>query len=231
MQFDIASMIGRNVSATIIQHKPLLQATNIKPSSPKSIVPSVKIGSIDFTKLNIRFDNDVSSVYSHFNIGRLLAEGKNIDLENSILHLAKLELTNATSAIRLGKSQGAKIVEQKIEKELQEEVKKGWTIRMDKIAVNNNSLKFDNDNKPALGYGIDFAHLDAKEFNLHADNLVFSTDSIGADVSKGSFSAEQKTTRLIATSKLILAAIYFLARISSSEQMGIANNTRYAGRA
>ncbi len=188
--FGISSIIGRNVTASIKQYKPLLEPEPVSKDLAEEAVPSamkLNLGTIDLTKFNLQFDNDVSAISTSFNIGRLKAEGRNFDLANNSIHLRHIELNNTKSNIRLGKGQGAQVAINEIEKEVDIEKSKGWTFRVDQLRVNDNSIKFDNDNTPANAYGIDFAHLDAKELNLHADDIVFATDSIGANILEGSF--------------------------------------------
>ena len=57
---------------------------------------------------------------------------------------------------------------------------------MSNLDLNNNTIQFDDDSKPALKRGIDYSHLSANELTLQADNLVMTPDSIAVSIKKGS---------------------------------------------
>ncbi len=188
--FDISSIIGRNVTANIKQHKPMFQAEPASNNASGTVVaPPMKLnlGTVDLSRFSVKFDNDVSNVYSNFTIGRVKAEGKNFDLVNNTIHLENLELDNAKSVIRLGKSEAAKTVQRQVKKEVELQAQKGWSFRVDELRINNNAIRFDNDNTPKAAHGMDFAHLDVQQLNFHTNNLVFSPDTIGGVIAKGSF--------------------------------------------
>jgi translocation and assembly module TamB len=183
--YNLSSIIGRNITADIKQNKPLLESIAADKQTADPI--NFQLGTLDLSRVALRFDNDVSSFYSTYSIGRIKAEGRNLDLNNNIIDLEHLELTNANTVIRLGRSEGARVAEANIKKELEEQQQKGWTFRAASVEINNNNIKFDNENQPRTKYGMDYAHLDAKALNLHTENLVISEDSIGGRISKGSF--------------------------------------------
>jgi translocation and assembly module TamB len=54
------------------------------------------------------------------------------------------------------------------------------------IRLNNNDIVFDIENSPRVKKGMDFSHIAAKGITLHADNFIFSPDTIAGAIVKGS---------------------------------------------
>jgi hypothetical protein len=119
----------------------------------------LNFGRVNLEKINLDYANDVSAFYTLFQIGQLKVDGKKIDLQNNAIHLDEIVLANATSAIRLGKKEAAKVVEKEVKQEVAVQKQKGWDFRVDKIQIDNNVFQFDDDNSPKLRYGMDYAHL------------------------------------------------------------------------
>ncbi|MDQ3682685.1 MAG: hypothetical protein M3352_06390, partial [Bacteroidota bacterium] len=188
--YSIPSLDIKNVTATLKQTQPLAVAETAVQDIAEASVPSpmkINLGIINLDSFNVRYSNDVSAFYTQFNLGHVLLDGNNLDLENRIVHFDELQLNNALSVIRLGKKQMAKVLEKEIEKELKIKQQQNWSFQVDNIAINNNFLQFDNDNTPAKNYGIDYAHMRADSLSLHIKNFVMDADSIGGLVTKGEF--------------------------------------------
>ncbi len=188
--YDIPSLIARNVQATIKQSKPLVTPEPVSKDIAEALTPSplrLSIGSVDLSRIALKYDNDVSAFYTDINIGQLKATQRVLNLQNNQIWLDQLNLDNSKVAIRLGKKEAAKIVEAEIEKEVEVQKKAGWDFRITNVSLNNNRLQFDNDNKPETAYGMDYAHLLGEELTLHVENFVLNNDSIGGNITKGQF--------------------------------------------
>jgi len=188
--YHIPSVIVRNTNATIKQTKPLVEPEPVSKDLAEAATPSpmkLNIGVIDLTNIDLDYGNDVSAFYTILDLGKLRVDGRELDLQNQRIHLDEIVLNKSKSIIRLGKKAEAKVVEEEIEKEVEVQAQKGWDFRVDRIRIDNNTFQFDNDNTPATGYGMDYAHMRADSFNLHVDNFILDTDSIAARIINGSF--------------------------------------------
>lgn len=187
--FDIPSVIARNVTARIKQIKPLVTSEPAsKDLADATTPPSLKLnlGTIDLSKINIDYGNDVSAFYTTLNIGQLKTKEKLLDLVNNKIYFDQLALNNSKVAIRLGKKEAARIVKKEVKQEVQAQKQAGWDIKVAQIQLVNNKFLFDDDNKPRLTYGMDYAHLQGDSLTLSVDNFVMNTDSIGGSITKGS---------------------------------------------
>lgn len=188
--FDIPTLILRNATVRMKQTKPLLTPQPIAKDLKEAATPSplnLNIGVVDVSKVAIQYDNDVSALYSNINIGTLKLDGKLLDLTNNRVYLDEINLSNTTAAIRLGNRPGAQIVKEEVAQEVVAESTAGWHFRVDRVRFNNNDIRFDDDTKPRLTQGMDYAHLQFDDLTLHADRFVFKPDSTGLAITQGSF--------------------------------------------
>ncbi|MFN2458474.1 MAG: hypothetical protein ABR502_09755, partial [Chitinophagaceae bacterium] len=190
--FDIPTLSVNGMNVEFNQRTPLVKPEPLSTKIAEAAQPvafQLNFGDIVFDKVNLVYGNHISRFYTKFNIGHLAADGRKLDLQNYFIHLDRLELDNTVSAIRVGKEEEAKKLAAELGKEVKAQAQNDWSFRVDKIAINNNAIQFDNENKRPKSFGtaIDYAHLRADSLTLHIDNLVFNKDSIGGQITRGFF--------------------------------------------
>jgi translocation and assembly module TamB len=62
----------------------------------------------------------------------------------------------------------------------------GWQLQAGKISLQDNTIRFDDDSKPRLKDGMDYAHLNATGLNLGITDLLYSADSTTGTVTNAS---------------------------------------------
>jgi len=187
--YDIPTVIARNVSATIKQVKPLVKPEPMAKDLAEAKTPfsmKLSVGSVDLSKINFKYENDVSAFYTDANIGTLKTTERLLDLQQNKVWLDQVNLDNSKIAIRLGKKAEAKQVEEEIEQEVESQKQAGWDFRIAKAFFNNNRIQFDNDNSSTASYGMDYSHLLGDSLTLHVEDFVLNTDSIAGRIAKGS---------------------------------------------
>lgn len=150
------------------------------PAPPMQIL----VEELSLDRIKVDFRNDVSSFYANLDLGKLLVRPDRIDMSGRQVVLDELTLAQTTAAIRLGKTQAAKVVEKEVEQEAESRKEAGWVIRAKKIRLDENNIAFDNDNNTRQTNGMDYAHLHVNPLTLHADDFVFSDDSIAGKIRK-----------------------------------------------
>ncbi|HVG40122.1 MAG TPA: translocation/assembly module TamB domain-containing protein, partial [Chitinophagaceae bacterium] len=188
--YAINTLDVKDLTAVINQTKPMMvsePASKDMADAAAPITMKLDFNKINLDNINLVYGNDVSAFYTKFNIDNLLVEGKEIDLQNNVIHLENLKLDNTISAIRLGKKEAAKVIVKEVKQEVEAQATVNWTFKVDNFEVNDNSFAFDNDNMPAQSSGMDFAHLKADSLTLHVKDFVFNTDSIAGLISEGYF--------------------------------------------
>jgi hypothetical protein len=187
--FVIPSFILRNSSAGMKQIKPLVEPKPLEEHIAEAVKPSpvnLKFGSIELVKVNIDYGNDVSAFYTIAHIGGLKTDERLLDLQNNKVTLDELALNRSKIAIRFGKKQQAEIVKQEVKKEVEAQKQAGWDIRITRLTANDNTIQFDDDNKPAQPNGMDYAHLFATHLTLETNNFIMNPDSIAVNIREGS---------------------------------------------
>lgn len=189
LQFDVTRFNVDGLNAKVYQSKPMVkeEPESKDMTDAKEAVPfQLNLKEALLQKIKLDYRNDVSSFYTSVDLDKLLVRPDRIDLEKRIIDLDELELNQTTAAIRLGKTQQAKVVEKETEQELKSQAESGWQIFAASIRLNNNNILFDNDNNTRATTGIDYAHLNAGNLTLHVDNFYFSSDSTSGKIKKGS---------------------------------------------
>jgi hypothetical protein len=183
--FDLPELTINGLDARVYQYKPLEISTG--PDTSASIIPRFNFGELELKDIQLDFQNHVSSLFTNVNIDQLSLQGRSFDIASRTVELDLFALSNSSAFIRLGQSQEAKKVEEQVEQEIEKAARQGWTIRIKELDLRNNHLKFDNDNKGTQRLGMDFAHLESKDFNLQVEDLSVGPDSIGGKILSGSF--------------------------------------------
>jgi hypothetical protein len=188
--FDVPRTNLNGLVAKIYQSKPLSTPEPIETDireAEEPIALQLAFREIDLKKIHVDYKNDVSATYSLLDLGTLNIRPNKIDLANRIIDVNNITLENTIAAIRLGKKEEAKVVEKEVEQELETQANAGWRIKAGSIDLNNNNLRFDNDNSPRQAKGMDFAHLKTDSLTLQVKNFLFSNDSIAGRIGKGTF--------------------------------------------
>jgi translocation and assembly module TamB len=188
--YTIPSVIMRNATVRMKQTKPLLTPQPLAADIKEAQTPAafnLNFGVLDVSKTSIQYDNDVSALYSNITIGQLKVDGKSLDLQNNKIHLDEINLANSTAIVRLGNKPGAEVVKEELAQEVVAQATVNWDFKVDKVRFDNANIKFDDESKAPIAYGMDYSHLKMDALTLHADNLVYNKDSMGAIVRKGSF--------------------------------------------
>ncbi len=189
MRYHVSTFKLHGLDARIYQHKPLAVAEPASQDMAEATAPipiDFKLGELDLRNIKLDYGNDVSAFYTNVNIGELNSSPQNISFDKYLVRLDDLNLNNTNAVIRLGKKEAAKVVKEEIKKEVTAEAQNPWRIVVNRIRLNNNNIKFDDDNSPRLASGMDYSHLDAQQLTLHVDDLVFKVDSISGSITKGS---------------------------------------------
>ena len=185
--FNIPVSNLTGLRARIYQHKPLVEPQPLSEDMAEATQPIPF--SFEFEELNLKdifldYKNDVSAFYTNLNLGSLVIEADKIDLQNNTITLDELQLDKTTAAIRLGKKEAAKEVIKQAEQEVQSQAQNNWRFMVKRIRFNDNNIQYDNDNMPRLSSGMDYAHLNAQKLTLHANDFVFTIDSIAGEITK-----------------------------------------------
>ncbi len=189
-RFDVPKTNINGLTARIAQVKPLARPEPLASDMADAAEPMVlqlNFNEANLENIKIDFRNDVSAMYTTLAIGKLNVTSKNIDFRNRTIDLGDIILKDTKAAIRLGRKEEAREVVKQVEQEAKSQSEAGWKIRLGSLNLDNNELVFENDNNPRLKSGMDYGHLKAEGFTLHANNVVLGEDSIAGKIENASF--------------------------------------------
>lgn len=188
--FSVPETNISGLTARVYQVKPLTTPEPESKDSVEALQPEplqFAFKTVKLEKIKLDYRNDVSAFYTMLDLGSLNVESNAIDLDKRSIDLEAVSLQNTIASIRLGKTEQAKVVEKEVEQEVETQAEAGWRIFAKTLALENNDLRFDNDNSPRTNEGMDYAHLHAENFTLRAKDILLDTDSIGGTINKANF--------------------------------------------
>ena len=187
-KFSIPDIKLSGLIAVIVQSKPAIKqesTSKVEADSNKPIDLDLKIGTIDFTKIWINYQNDVSNLKTNLDLGKLFIDVESINLKNQRIALKNIKLSNTKAAVVLGKSEQAKVVVKEVSKVVIATLNNDWRATIGKVDFSNIGFKYDDYNKPVKNKGMDYAHLALTGLRLQAKAFSYSQDTISGQISEG----------------------------------------------
>lgn len=135
------------------------------------------LGEIQLSRISIAYDNVGTHLNTGISLGKLLVQFNKINVADQLIDVKNLEIKALKGNLAFGKNEKIKVPETDTTA-----IKKGWRLRLDKTDIADVNFKFDDDNSPTQARGVDYAHLDITDFNLKAENILYSTDTISGSI-------------------------------------------------
>lgn len=203
MIFDIPTTTVKGLRAFVYQRKPLVEPEPASTDSAEAAdSPNMHLlwKKINLEDCYVDYGNDASALYALLDVGKLNLRAKQFNLPKQQMTLENVQMANTKAAIRLGKQPAAKVVKEEVKKEVKEEAEAGWVVSVNNLALDNNQIRFDDDNSPREKYGIDYMHLHVQDLTLHASDLLYRSDSIAGTITKGSLREKDFQLKQLKTS-------------------------------
>ena len=188
--FDIPEITIDGLIARVYQAKPLANPEPVSKDIAEATQPAgfnLDLKKISLGRLQFDYRNDVSAFYTNVKLNKADIVVNELDMTNRLIDLKNISGDDIIADIRLGKKEQAKIVVREAEKEIETRADAGWRVLVNQINLDNNKLRFDNDNIPVQKQGMDYAHLLVDSLTLHVDDLVLRQDSIGGQITRAEF--------------------------------------------
>ncbi|WP_445452182.1 translocation/assembly module TamB domain-containing protein [Flavobacterium sp. 25HG05S-40] len=162
MQFSYKQGIGNTIK-------------NIKAVQTKSPTLKLKLGTIDLSKIKVKYQDDASKLSTNIALDKLLVKVKTFDLEKSVIDLDQIKLSNANGALRMGE-----IIQNS--SETTSATPNNWNIKVNKVVFEKVNFRYDNANGKAVQKGIDYRHLNVKNLNFQAEKLAYNPQTISGNI-------------------------------------------------
>ena len=190
MKFSLPDISVENVRGHMYQNKPLMESKPAVQREAESNEPfdfQLGLKNISFKNIDFDYRNDVSPMRAKLNLGELSGKVRAIDLAKLDVQLEEVKLHNTTADIGLGKSEQTKVVKEEIKEEVKAQVNNPWKITIDRVDLANNNIAFEDDNKPKISNGMDYAHMKIDGLTLKINDLVATPTTYAGNVIEGSF--------------------------------------------
>ncbi|MHA4806707.1 translocation/assembly module TamB domain-containing protein [Flavitalea flava] len=145
------------------------------------------LGAIELLRSRIGYANTVSGFFTNGELGSLTAELRSLDLSGQRIDLKEIHLDSTTLAVRIGKSVSAGKTVKTVKGSVVYFTGSDWHITAGDLQLNTDNIRFDDDNQPHQGKGMDYGHLKMDQLSLHINQLLYNRDSISGNLSKGQF--------------------------------------------
>lgn len=152
--------------------------TSAKTEKSKSPDLKLKLGTIDLSKIKLDYQDEKSKLMTKVDLKKLLVKVNTFDLKNSVIDLDKIELADVNGNLNFGE-----IIQNKITKVTTSQPN-NWKVKVNDVAFEKVNFKYDNANGKAVDRGIDYRHIDVKNFNLDAKNIAYSSEVISGKINE-----------------------------------------------
>ncbi|MGZ4048565.1 MAG: hypothetical protein ACXVNN_04325, partial [Bacteroidia bacterium] len=184
--FDIPSITLKGLKGHFYQVAPLKQSVK-KTVSEAAAQPDNFLQFINkemnFSDINVAYKSEPSNINSSFVIGNLVIHPKKFDLKNSVYTLDDATLNNSAIVIETASKKPVQPPKDTI---LTTAPVPPFKIISGTIAINNSSLKYDDNSFPHVTNGMDYSHLNLTDLSLKASDLAYNIDTTFVSVKSAS---------------------------------------------
>lgn len=192
LNFDVPIIKMHGVKGNVRQTSPLEIITTTNSAESISINPRtlfLQFANHQTSIHNFEFDysNEISAIQTSFEGLSLDIFPKKLDIASNLMAFKRIEMVevktkvgiqskNSSDLIKLTNSDGSEIMSEYLP----------WEVTVDEISLQNNQFRFDDNTKPSISPGMDYAHLDLTKFNVEMDRFFIHKDTIAALITQGS---------------------------------------------
>jgi len=166
---DVKLVALKNTQAKFIQ-----KASHKTPAPPGPSKPfdyRLSLGNIELTNINAIYYNTIQNQQAALALGKLTLKPHRIDLLHERIDLESLSLTNTTAKYIMGFP--ADTLKKKVadSSDTLKAAPANWIVTLKRLDLDSNQFYFDNNRVPKTTRGIDYNHLFAGNFSLHASDV------------------------------------------------------------
>jgi hypothetical protein len=192
MKFTIPKITLSDVDAKIVQTpsgSSVAKAATVDTAT-QPINIALNLGSIDVSRIKV--DYKTNEMAANVHLGKFFVEMNKLDLKNQVADINKISLDDTRASFTFAKPQTVKKAVVKTIKKLDTLVAKpqgtkGWSAILRKISFSNDNIQFDNNAQKPVANGLDYAHMNIRDFNADLENLNYSTDTISGKINNLTF--------------------------------------------
>lgn len=175
MKYDVKSLTVRGLNTVFIQD------TSYLPEKPEDTTASkpfhISADELNLERVAFKFEDVLGKFLFDINVGKLLVHPRKIDLPTQFIDIKDFALNDTRVRIRIG----TVAAKDSIAADTTASPLK-WRVFANSLALNRVFFAMDDDTKPRQPYGMDYSHLDLQNLMLDAADVVYTTDTIAANL-------------------------------------------------
>lgn len=191
MDFDIPEIALDGLKLTLDQGLvEQIAETSVKVADTISKRPDfkLKLGTIKLSKVAVGYDNEGSRLNTGISLGKLALDFDAFDMNKQVISLDNFELKDVYGNLALGKADKSI---QTPDADTTAIKQRGWNLRLAKVDIGNVNFRFDDLNAPAVKKGIDYKHLDIRDFSATGERIAFADHNVSGNIR--SFTVKDKS--------------------------------------
>lgn len=193
--YDIPVFYLDGLTARLYQYKPLVTVEDVTANDTSmAAMPVINLKQVQLKNIDVDYQNNVSAFYTRAKVKDLDTRVNTADLNGRRIILDRLRLLGIDTRVTIGKTQGAKLVQEKAKVEAGDMASQNWLVNVKNINIQKTAFRYDDDNQPRQKQVLDYGHLKADEVNLQARSFFMSNDTIAASVQEGSLKEQSGFT-------------------------------------
>ncbi|MBC7607629.1 MAG: translocation/assembly module TamB domain-containing protein [Burkholderiales bacterium] len=163
--------------------------TEVADSLAKNTNIKLKLGEISLSKIKIGYDNAGTKLNTGLLLEKSLIRVNNFDIQKQVIDIESLDISGLKGNLVMGGFQktGSKTDATATPKS----TNKGWKFKLNQANLKQIAFRFDDQNATPLKKGIDYKHLDIRNFNLDGEKFNYTSDVISGNVY--AFTAQEKS--------------------------------------
>lgn len=182
--FDVPKIQLDDLTLKLKQGKLLqeiAQKTNQIADSLANTTPlQLKLGDIALSKIRIGYDSESAQLNTGLALEKSLIRFNNLDIQKQIIDLQGLDITALKGRLTIGKFE--KDMAKKIAASDTVVTTKPWKIKLNQTSLKKIAFRFDDENATPTNKGIDFKHLDIRNFNLDGEKFQYTGDLVSGNL-------------------------------------------------
>lgn len=168
---DVNSISLRNTYVNFTQ--------NVSHKAPEPETPSkpfdynINVSTIAFSNITAIYNNTIQNQQAALALGGLVVKPKKIDILKERIELESISLSNTTAKYVMGEApaQPEKPVTASDLPDTLQTGSSNWIVTLNTLDLDSNHFYYDNNRIPKVKTGLDYNHLFAKNFTLHAKDV------------------------------------------------------------
>lgn len=157
------------------------QADSISPPG-KTFLPDVTVKRIGLDHVGVRFEQQGAGRSIYLDAGTLAVSANTMDLQKQIVLLNDVTMADTFVSYQQMKTSVRSSSPGKGDSLVVPWPLMSWHVSVDKVSFSNNSLRFDDFNKPIVENNFDPNHLWISNFTTTIDHVALTEEEVGADI-------------------------------------------------